>query len=82
MRLKSYVVVHSLVYWYWCWLGFSAPAIPVAELGGHTQCVNTIAWAPHSSCHICTGGDDAQALIWDLSGMPKPITGAVAVLFP
>lgn len=55
-------------------LDIRAPSIPVAELNGHTQCVNTIAWAPHSSCHICTGGDDSQALIWDLSSMPKPIT--------
>lgn len=22
----------------------------------------------------CTGGDDSQALIWDLTAMPKPIT--------
>jgi WD repeat-containing protein 68 len=36
-------------------------------LDGHSQCVNSLAWAPHSSCHICTGGDDNQALIWDLS---------------
>eukprot|EP00762_Andalucia_godoyi_P001653 ANDGO_07029.mRNA.1 DDB1- and CUL4-associated factor 7 homolog len=49
------------------------PSIPVAELDGHTACVNAISWAPHSSCHICTAGDDAQALIWDLSHMPKPI---------
>ena len=28
--------------------------------------------APHSSCHICTAGDDAQALIWDLSAMARP----------
>jgi len=55
-------------------LDIRAPSVPVAELQGHTQCVNTIAWAPHSSCHICTGGDDCQALIWDLTAMPKPIT--------
>lgn len=54
-------------------LDIRAPSVPVAELFGHTQCVNTIAWAPHSSCHICTGGDDRQALIWDLTAMPKPI---------
>ena len=30
-------------------------------------------WAPHSSCHICTAGDDSKALIWDLSHIPKPI---------
>eukprot|EP00640_Fibrocapsa_japonica_P003185 CAMPEP_0113938410 /NCGR_PEP_ID=MMETSP1339-20121228/4843_1 /TAXON_ID=94617 /ORGANISM="Fibrocapsa japonica" /LENGTH=322 /DNA_ID=CAMNT_0000941515 /DNA_START=50 /DNA_END=1015 /DNA_ORIENTATION=- /assembly_acc=CAM_ASM_000762 len=49
------------------------PSLPVAELGGHEAPVNTMAWAPHSSCHICTGGDDSQALIWDLSGVPQPI---------
>jgi WD repeat-containing protein 68 len=49
------------------------PSIPAAELSGHTACLNSLAWAPHSSCHICTAGDDAQALIWDLSPLPKPI---------
>lgn len=55
-------------------LDIRAPSVPVAELAGHSQCVNTLAWAPHSSCHICTGGDDCQALIWDLTHIPKPIT--------
>lgn len=54
-------------------LDIRAPSMPVAELQGHSQCVNTIAWAPHSSCHICSGSDDRQALIWDLTAMPKPI---------
>lgn len=52
-------------------LDIRVPSIPVAELGGHLGCVNAAAWAPHSSCHICTAGDDSQALIWDLSQMPK-----------
>jgi len=26
-----------------------------------------------SSCHICSAGDDAQALIWDLQTIPNPI---------
>ncbi|MEW5305767.1 MAG: hypothetical protein WDW38_000241 [Sanguina aurantia] len=43
------------------------PTQPVAELQRHTACVNALAWAPHSSSHICTAGDDAQTLIWDLS---------------
>jgi WD40 repeat protein len=42
------------------------PSTTVAELGEHQACVNSIAWAPHSACHICTCGDDRQALIWDL----------------
>lgn len=54
-------------------LDIRAPSLPVAELQGHNACVNSIAWAPHSSCHICSAGDDSQALIWDLSQMPKPI---------
>jgi len=54
-------------------LDIRVPSLPAAELQGHTACLNALAWAPHSSCHICTAGDDSQALIWDLSPMPKPI---------
>jgi WD repeat-containing protein 68 len=49
------------------------PAVPVAELGGHTAAINGVCWAPHSACHICTVGDDYQALIWDLSCLPRPV---------
>ena len=53
------------------------PSVPVTELpghtAGHTANVSAVAWAPHSACHICTGGDDAQALIWDLSTLPKVV---------
>jgi len=49
--------------------------VPVAELQRHRAAVNTLAWAPHSSCHICTAGDDSQALIWDLSSMSQPMDG-------
>jgi WD repeat-containing protein 68 len=49
------------------------PSQPVADLGGHTAAVNGIMWAPHSACHIVTGADDAQALIWDLSTLPEPV---------
>ena len=51
------------------------PSAPVTELAAHAAAVNGVQWAPHSSCHICTGGDDSQALIWDLSPIPKPIEG-------
>ena len=54
-------------------LDIRVPSVPVAELRGHSASVNAMAWAPHSSCHICTAGDDNMALIWDLSQMPKPI---------
>lgn len=53
------------------------PTLPVTELQRHQASVNAIAWAPHSSCHICTAGDDSQALIWDLSSMSKPVDGGL-----
>jgi len=49
------------------------PAAPVTRLGGHSAPVTAIAWAPHSSCHMCSAGDDAQALIWSLSSLPKQV---------
>ncbi|TQD86722.1 hypothetical protein C1H46_027745 [Malus baccata] len=51
--------------------------LPVVELQRHLSSVNAIAWAPHSSCHICTVGDDSQALIWDLSSMGQPVEGCL-----
>eukprot|EP01018_Ginkgo_biloba_P012206 Gb_40146 [translate_table: standard] len=49
------------------------PTLPVAELQRHQASVNAIAWAPHSPCHICTAGDDSQALIWELSSVSQPL---------
>jgi len=49
------------------------PAKPYAELNGHVGSVNAVAWAPHSSCHICTVAEDSQALIWELSTSPREI---------
>uniref|UniRef100_A0A0N4UYP4 WD_REPEATS_REGION domain-containing protein n=1 Tax=Enterobius vermicularis TaxID=51028 RepID=A0A0N4UYP4_ENTVE len=49
------------------------PSSPVAKLNNHRAQVNGMAWAPHSSCHICTAGDDNYALIWDLHAMPRPV---------
>ncbi|KAJ0510688.1 putative transcription factor WD40-like family [Helianthus annuus] len=51
------------------------PTLPVVELQRHQASVNAIAWALHSSCHICIAGDDSQALIWDLSSMGQPVEG-------
>lgn len=47
------------------------PSKAVGEPKAHVGAVNAIAWAPHSSCHICTAGDDGQALIWDLIDVPS-----------
>mmetsp|Transcript_5658 Transcript_5658/g.13208 ORF Transcript_5658/g.13208 Transcript_5658/m.13208 type:complete len:325 (-) Transcript_5658:421-1395(-) len=54
-------------------LDIRVPSIPVAELNGHKGAVNSIAWAPHSACHIASASDDGKALIWDLSSIPKPV---------
>jgi len=54
-------------------LDVRVPCTPVARLSNHRACVNGIAWAPHSSCHISTAGDDHQALIWDIQQMPRAI---------
>ena len=42
--------------------------MPFCRLKNHKDCVNAIAWAPQSSFHICSVGDDSKAYIWDLNG--------------
>ena len=54
-------------------LDVRVPCTPVARLSNHRASVNGLAWAPHSSCHICTAADDFQALIWDIQQMPRAI---------
>lgn len=54
-------------------LDIRVPSVPVTELHGHNGAINAISWAPHSSAHICTAGEDAQVLVWDLSQMRKYI---------
>lgn len=63
-------------------LDIRVPSLPTAVLDGHSQCVNALAWAPHSTCHICTAGDDNQALIWDLSSLEqKSITDPILAYY-
>lgn len=38
-------------------LDIRLPSMPVSILKNHTGAVNGIAWAPHSTCHICTAGN-------------------------
>eukprot|EP00049_Salpingoeca_infusionum_P018149 m.355957 g.355957 ORF g.355957 m.355957 type:complete len:333 (+) comp17395_c0_seq1:315-1313(+) len=52
-------------------LDIRVPCVPAAKLTSHEAACNGIAWAPHSSCHICTAADDKRALIWDVSQIPK-----------
>jgi WD repeat-containing protein 68 len=47
------------------------PATGVSS--GHMAPISAVTWAPHSACHMVTGADDSQALIWDLSQLPKPM---------
>ena len=51
------------------------PLQPVTKLSNHKSCVNAMAWAPQSHVHLCSVGDDCQALIWDLNNMRAEITG-------
>ena len=51
-------------------LDVRVPCIPVCELsGGHTAPVNAVQWAPHSSGHLISVGDDGGCLVWDVGGM-------------
>ena len=44
------------------------PSNPVGVLGADP--INSVAWAPHSSTHIATAGEDSTAHIWDLTDLP------------
>lgn len=55
--LHSAVMGLSLVFLQVVILDVRVPCTPVARLNNHRACVNGIAWAPHSSCHICTAGN-------------------------
>lgn len=53
-------------------LDIRSPAVPVAELQRHRACVNAVAWAPQTVNHLCSAGDDGQALIWQLPASVPP----------
>lgn len=40
---------------------------PCSYLEYHQKPVNSFKWAPYSDIHICTVGDDKNALIWDIN---------------
>eukprot|EP00879_Flechtneria_rotunda_P003596 GHRR01003831.1.p1 GENE.GHRR01003831.1~~GHRR01003831.1.p1 ORF type:complete len:372 (+),score=88.35 GHRR01003831.1:384-1499(+) len=56
------------------------PTMPITQLARHHSCVNALAWAPHSASHICTAGDDCQALIWDLSPLSYSTPAGTAAM--
>lgn len=43
--------------------------VPVTTLNYHTNLINAITWAPGSYSHVCSVGDDKNALIWDTQMM-------------
>lgn len=47
------------------------PSMPVGTLTGHTGPINSVGWAPHSSTHLCSAGEDKRAIIWDLAELPN-----------
>ncbi|KAJ6319698.1 hypothetical protein OIU78_015168 [Salix suchowensis] len=62
----------------------SEPDTPLVRLGWNKQdprgimlVLMLLLGPPHSSCHICTAGDDSQALIWDLSSMGQAVEGGL-----
>lgn len=60
-------------------LDIRVPSLPVAEMEHKLtsqrkhKSINAIQWAPHSSSHICSAGDDCYTVIWDVSVIPRPI---------
>ena len=47
-------------------LDVRVPSVPVSRLCNHRASVNGIAWAPHSSCHICTAGQSHNVYSYDV----------------
>ncbi|ORZ29445.1 WD40-repeat-containing domain protein [Catenaria anguillulae PL171] len=64
-------------------LDVRVPSVAVAELAGHTTCVNAVAWHPKNSGYLMSAGDDGRVLVWDV-GAPTPARkgagGAAAAL--
>merc|ERR1712216_299390 len=42
------------------------PQTPVFKLKRHAHPINAISWAPHSSVHLASAGEDMNAFIWNL----------------
>jgi len=54
-------------------LDVRSASVPVATLFGHSHPVNAVSWFPGQARYLATGGDDRQALVWDLTNLPQPI---------
>eukprot|EP00826_Nyctotherus_ovalis_P021409 TRINITY_DN16905_c0_g1_i29.p4 TRINITY_DN16905_c0_g1~~TRINITY_DN16905_c0_g1_i29.p4 ORF type:complete len:113 (+),score=11.73 TRINITY_DN16905_c0_g1_i29:597-935(+) len=58
------------------------PCTAFQELSGHRNPVNSIAWAPTSSDHMATAGDDGQVLIWDIKNPQYQTSGDAGAIDP
>ena len=65
----NYLAVFGMDHNYITILDIRQPMKVLTKLVNHKDCVNAISWAPQSSSHICSVGDDCQALIWDIAEM-------------
>lgn len=62
-------------------LDVRVPCTPVARLNNHRACVNGIAWAPHSSCHICTAGNRGYRTQPEMSDLSTRSAAALTPTF-
>lgn len=70
----NYLAVFGMDHNYITILDIRQPMKVLTKLVNHKDCVNAISWAPQSSSHICSVGDDCQALIWDIGEMRPELT--------
>lgn len=56
-------------------LDMRGPPLPVTELHGHQGSINAVVWSPTSPYHLCTAGDDNQAIIWNLQKVTMSAEG-------
>ncbi|MFS7960255.1 putative transcription factor WD40-like family [Helianthus anomalus] len=75
--LRCDIIAHDKEVYDIAWGGMGVFASVSTDGSRHQASVNAIAWASHSSCHICTAGDYSQALIWDLSSMGQLVEGGL-----
>ena len=53
---EDFIVFQFMSFFQTIILDMRMPCTPVARLTNHRAAINGMAWAPHSSCHICTSG--------------------------
>lgn len=54
---QNYIATFGLDSTFVTLLDIRAPSTPVAKLWGHSAAINSLAWSPHMSTLICSGGE-------------------------